>query len=225
MMFYKEKFPKIKQTKQGSQGQPLAGIKLRIDSPTARGDGNIKKGELVIESLQPSQARTILGDHKRYLAQYYKNGTQSYFTGDCAYCDCDGDFWVTGRLDDVVNVSGHRLSTAELESILCSYPNVCEAACIGIKDTLTGEALVCFVSFEASKKTIDIKASELKDYCKKAIGSFACPKESYILKELPKTRSGKIMRRLLRDLANEKELSGDLSTLESKNFLNEIKKL
>ena len=180
-------------------------------------EGNPSKagGFLVIRQPWPSMMRTIWGDPERFKKQYWsqvkpnKKGVSSiYFTGDGARRDKDGYFWVMGRVDDVIKVSGHRLGTAEIESALVSHPKVAESAVVGRPDDLTGEAVVAFVTLKSngngqSNPTDDLKI-KLKSHVAKAIGSIAKPSEIRFTDALPKTRSGKIMRRLLRDIARGK---------------------
>jgi acetyl-CoA synthetase len=175
--------------------------------------------------------RTIWGDPERFKKQYWsqvkpKNGVSStYFTGDGARRDKDGYFWIMGRVDDVIKVSGHRLGTAEIESALVSDPRVAEAAVVGRPDDLTGEAVVAFVTLKTNGSSTppeNIK-DELKAHVTKAIGSIARPAEIRFADMLPKTRSGKIMRRLLRDIATGKETVGDTTTLEDYSVLAKLR--
>src|SRR5262249_8630950 len=146
-----------------------------------------------------------------------------YFTGDGARRDQDGYFWVMGRIDDVVNVSGHRLGTMEIESALVSHPKVTEAAVVGRPDEMKGEALAAFVTLAAGTKTDDALKKELREHVGKEIGAFAKPDDIRFTDALPKTRSGKIMRRLLRDLASGKETVGDTTTLEDLSVLAKLR--
>jgi acetyl-CoA synthetase len=167
--------------------------------------------------------RTVWGDHERFKQQYWSQIPGMYFTGDGARRDEDGYFWVMGRIDDVVNVSGHRLGTMEIESALVSHPNVTEAAVVGRPDDLKGEALAAFVTLAAGSKADESLKKELREHVGKEIGAFAKPDDIRFTDALPKTRSGKIMRRLLRDLAAGKETVGDTTTLEDLSVLAKLR--
>ena len=163
--------------------------------------------------------RTIYGDDERFNEQYFKQVPHVYFTADGARKDEDGYFWIMGRVDDVLNVSGHRLSTMEIESALVAHPKVAEAAVVGRPDEMKGQAVSAFVTLESgSKPTPDLK-DELRAWVAKEIGSMAKPDDIRFTDSLPKTRSGKIMRRLLRDIAAGKESLGDTSTIEDYSVL------
>jgi acetyl-CoA synthetase len=163
-------------------------------------------------------ARTIYGDPERFQMQYFSEfpGGETYFTGDGARIDEDGDLWCLGRVDDVLNVSGHRLGTMEIESALVSHPMVAEAAVVGRPDDLKGQAVVAFVTPKAAVSSEDRRTLRevLKKHVVKEIGALARPEEIRLTESLPKTRSGKIMRRLLRELATHGKVSGDTTTLE-----------
>ncbi|MGD8860427.1 MAG: acetate--CoA ligase [Myxococcales bacterium] len=200
--------------KPGSCSLPFFGISakvLREDGSEA--DAN-EGGLLVIDEPWPSMLRTIWGDDERYKQQYFSRFEGIYFTGDGARRDEDGFFWVVGRIDDVVNVSGHRLGTAEIESSLVEHDAVAEAAVVGIPDELTGQALVAFVTLKGGQTPSEELAKALTDHVAGDIGKFARPKRIRFADAVPKTRSGKIMRRLLRDLAAGKQAHGDMTTLE-----------
>jgi acetyl-CoA synthetase len=167
--------------------------------------------------------RTVWGDDERYKSQYFSRFPGKYFTGDGARKDQDGFFWVMGRIDDVVNVAGHRLGTAEIESALVSYPAVAEAAVVGIPDPITGQALVAFVTLKAHAEPSKGLHLALMDHVAAEIGKFARPKEIRFAAAVPKTRSGKIMRRLLRDLARGVEMTGDVTTLEDMTVLAKLR--
>jgi len=158
--------------------------------------------------------RTVYRDHERYQQQYWSQIPGIYFTGDGARRDEDGYFWVMGRIDDVVNVSGHRLGTMEVESALVSHPQVAEAAVVGRPDAMKGQAISAFVTLAPGRKPDDALKDELRNHVAHEIGAFAKPDDIRFTDSLPKTRSGKIMRRLLRDLAAGKESVGDTTTLE-----------
>ena len=159
-------------------------------------------------------ARTIYGDPERYKKNYWSDVPGCYFTGDGARQDADGYFWLMGRVDDVINVSGHRLGTMEVESALVAHPKVAEAAVVGRPDDLKGQAIAAFVTLEMGNPPSDALKDELKKWVAKEIGALARPDDIRFTEALPKTRSGKIMRRLLRELATHGEIKGDTTTLE-----------
>ena len=206
-------------TKPGSCTKPLPGIAAKIVDEKGEPVSPGKGGLLVIDKPWPSMLRTIHGDHERFKSTYFSNVDGAYFVGDGARQDDDGYFWILGRVDDVINVSGHRLSTMEVESALVAHADVAEAAVVARPDDLTGQAIVAFVT------PMDIKnCSGLEDtlvaHVATQIGALAKPKSIVLCETLPKTRSGKIMRRLLRDVACGKKTTGDTSTLEDANALN-----
>jgi acetyl-CoA synthetase len=206
-------------TKPGSCTKPLPGIAAEIvdkqGNPVPDGSG----GYLVIKRPWPSLMRTIHGDPERFRKQYFGEIPGVYFTGDGARRDLDGYFWVMGRVDDVINVSGHRLGTAEIESALVSHPAVAESAVVGRPDEIKGQGICAFVTLRASHKASPDLLHELKAHVVKEIGALARPDEIRFAEALPKTRSGKIMRRLLRELATGGAVKGDTSTLEDLNVL------
>jgi len=159
-------------------------------------------------------ARNVYGDPERYQKTYWSDVPGSYFTGDGARQDADGYFWLMGRVDDVINVSGHRLGTMEVESALVAHPKVAEAAVVGRPDDLKGQAIAAFVTLESGHQPSGELKDELRKWVSKEIGSLARPDDIRFTEALPKTRSGKIMRRLLRDLATHGEIKGDVTTLE-----------
>jgi acetyl-CoA synthetase len=201
-------------TKPGSATRPFFGIQpevvTREGQPVPPGHG----GLLVIRKPWPSMARTIFGDPERYRKTYWSDVPGCYFTGDGARQDADGYFWLMGRVDDVINVSGHRLGTMEVESALVAHPKVAEAAVVGRPDDLKGQAIAAFVTLESGNEPSDALKDELRKWVSKEIGSLARPDDIRFTEALPKTRSGKIMRRLLRDLATHGEIKGDVTTLE-----------
>ena len=201
-------------TKPGSATLPFFGILPEIvtksGDPVPDGHG----GLLVIRKPWPSAARTIYGDHARFLATYWSEVPGSYFTGDGARRDEDGYFWLMGRVDDVINVSGHRLGTMEIESALVAHPKVAEAAVVGRPDEMKGQAIAAFVTLEGGQTASDALKQELRQWVAKEIGALARPDDLRFTDALPKTRSGKIMRRLLRELASTGEVKGDTTTLE-----------
>jgi acetyl-CoA synthetase len=168
----------------------------------------------VIRKPWPSLARTIYGDAERYKQAYFSEIPGSYFTGDGARKDADGYFWLMGRVDDVINVSGHRLGTMEVESALVAHPKVAEAAAVGRPDEMKGQAIAVFVTLEHEHKPSEELRQELRQWVAKEIGALARPDDLTFTDALPKTRSGKIMRRLLRELASTGEVKGDTTTLE-----------
>jgi acetyl-CoA synthetase len=201
-------------TKPGSAARPFFGIVPEVvtheGKPVPAGSG----GLLVIRKPWPSMARTIFNDPERYQSQYWSEIAGSYLSGDGARVDQDGDFWLMGRVDDVINVSGHRLGTMEIESALVSHPKVAEAAVVGRPDELKGQAISAFVSLEGSQTPSLALKDELRAWVATEIGALARPDDIRFTPALPKTRSGKIMRRLLRELATGGEILGDTSTLE-----------
>jgi acetyl-CoA synthetase len=201
-------------TTPGSATRPLPGIIPEIvtkdGTPVPAGHG----GFLVIKQPWPSMLRTLFGDDERYKSTYWSEVPGAYFTGDGARRDEDGNYWIMGRVDDVLNVSGHRLSTMEVESALVSHPKVAEAAVVGKPDELRGQAIAAFVTLESGQVASDALKKELQAHVVKEIGALARPDDIRFTDALPKTRSGKIMRRLLRDIAAGRESAGDTSTLE-----------
>jgi acetyl-CoA synthetase len=178
-------------------------------------------GYLVIRKPWPAMLRGIYGDPKRYEETYWSRWQDTYFVGDGARVDEDGDFWLLGRVDDVMNVSGHRISTIEVESALVSHPAVAEAAVAGRNDAQTGQAIVAFVTLKGGKDGSPTMMKELREHVGKVIGKFAAPANIVFTPELPKTRSGKIMRRLLRDVSENRPL-GDTTTLADPTVVAEI---
>jgi acetyl-CoA synthetase len=176
-------------------------------------------GFLVIRKPWPAMMRTIYGDDERYRQQYWSQIKGCYFTSDGSRCDEDGYFWVMGRVDDVLNVAGHRLSTMEVESALVHHPNVAEAAVVGKPDEIKGEAIACFVTLKSGTTPSEALKQDLKEHVVKEIGALARPDDVRFTDSLPKTRSGKIMRRLLRDIAGGKTTTQDTTTLEDFSVL------
>jgi acetyl-CoA synthetase len=200
--------------KPGSATRPFFGIVPEVvtkeGEPVPAGQG----GLLVIRKPWPSMARTIFNDPERYEKAYWSDIPGSYFTGDGARMDEDGYFWLMGRVDDVINVSGHRLGTMEVESALVAHPKVAEAAVVGRPDELKGQAISAFVTLESGFTPTKETKDELRAWVAKEIGSLARPDDIRFTDQLPKTRSGKIMRRLLREMATNGEIKGDVTTLE-----------
>ncbi|KAJ1864994.1 acetyl-coenzyme A synthetase 2 [Coemansia sp. RSA 2703] len=208
--------------KPGSATFPFFGVELAILDPTtgAELEGNDVSGVLAIKRPWPSMARTIAGDHKRFLETYLKPYPGYYFAGDGASRDADGYYWIRGRVDDVINVSGHRMSTAEVESALIGHHAVAESAVVGAPDELTGQAICAFVTLKDGFEANDTLKSELVKEVRTRIGPIATPKTLILVDELPKTRSGKIIRRILRKVvAGEADQLGDLSTLSDPSIL------
>ncbi|HIK54792.1 MAG TPA: acetate--CoA ligase [Synechococcales cyanobacterium M55_K2018_004] len=215
-------------TKPGSATRPFPGILADVvdleGNPVQTNEG----GYLVIKHPWPSMLRTVYGDPDRFRRSYWEhippvNGRYFYFTGDGARRDEDGYYWVMGRVDDVISVSGHRLGTMEIESALVSHPAVAEAAVVGRPDELKGEEVVAFVTLEETASPSEALVKELKQHVVNEIGAIARPGEIHFSDALPKTRSGKIMRRLLRSLAAGQEVSGDTSTLEDRSVLDKLR--
>ena len=217
--------PGITATKPGSAQVALPGIEMRIIDDEGKEVGPGHGGYLTITEPWPSMLRGIWGDPERYKETYWSRFEGKYFAGDGAKFDADGDLWLLGRVDDVMNVSGHRLSTAEIESALVSHPFVAEAAVVGAKDETTGQAVVAFVILRTSHQDeigSDQDTSKiLRDHVAKEIGPIAKPRTIFVVSELPKTRSGKIMRRLLRDVAEDRPI-GDVTTLADTSVMNTI---
>ncbi len=200
--------------KPGSATLPMPGILPEVIDTHGNPVGPDQEGFLIIKRPWPSMARTLWGDPERYKSQYWSRVPGVYFTGDAARKDADGYYWVLGRVDDVMNVSGHRLSTMEVESALVKHPAVAEAAVVGKPDEITGQAVCAFVTLKEGKRDHDGFANELRQWVSHEIGAFARPSEIRFTEALPKTRSGKIMRRLLREIVTSNVVSGDVTTLE-----------
>jgi acetyl-CoA synthetase len=213
--------PGITSTKPGSATRPLPGIDAAVFDEAG---GPVEGGEglLVLRRPWPGMLRTLYREEERFIETYFSRfGKETYLVGDAARRDEDGYFWVLGRIDDVVNVSGHRLSTAEVESAIVSHPKVAEAAVIGQSDEDTGQAICAFVTLEGDRDGDDAMVAELSEHVAARIGKLARPKRVIWSGDLPKTRSGKIMRRLLRDIAEGREL-GDVTTLRDPDVMNEL---
>jgi acetyl-CoA synthetase len=215
-------------TKPGSCTLPLPGILADVvdlegnSVPTGQG------GYLAVRRPWPGMMRTVHGDPERFRRSYWEHirpadGSYLYFAGDGARRDADGYFWVMGRVDDVINVSGHRLGTMEIESALVSHPAVAEAAVVGRPDELKGESIVAFVTLDAGVEGDGALEAELRRHVGEEIGPIARPDVIRFTDALPKTRSGKIMRRILRSLASGQEVSGDTSTLEDRSVLDALR--
>jgi acetyl-CoA synthetase len=206
-------------TKPGSATFPLPGVRAELvddnEKPVAVGGGY-----LTLTHPWPGMLRGIWGDAERYRDTYWSRFQGRYFAGDGAKLDDDGYLWLLGRVDDVMNVSGHRISTTEVESALVSHPAVAEAAVVGANDATTGQAIIAYVILRGGQNATE---QELRDHVAHEIGAIAKPKAIYVTPDLPKTRSGKIMRRLLRDVAEGRNL-GDTTTLADANVVNELQR-
>jgi acetyl-CoA synthetase len=200
--------------KPGSGTLPMPGVILDVVDLSGRPVGDDREGYLIIKHPWPSMVRTIWGDPERFKEQYWTRVPGAYFTGDAARRDSDGYYWVLGRVDDVMNVSGHRLSTMEVESALVRHPAVAEAAVVGKPHDITGQAVCCFVTLKHGQHDNEALGRELRQWVAHEIGAFARPEEIRFTEALPKTRSGKIMRRLLREIVTTQKVSGDVTTLE-----------
>jgi acetyl-CoA synthetase len=212
-------FPGAVPAKPGAAGLPLPGVHPEIVDDQGQPTPHNTGGKLVIRRPWPSMLRGVWGDPNRFLWTYWKDVPGSYLTGDGARQDPDGYFWIIGRIDDVLNVSGHRIGTAEVESALVGHPAVAEAAVVGRPDDLKGFALVAFVTLRAGMQSDAALRDELRKRVGNELGAVAKPDEIRFAQALPKTRSGKIMRRLLKQVAAGTEVSGDLTTLEDFNVL------
>jgi acetyl-CoA synthetase len=196
-----------------------------VDIVNKKGEpvGDNEGGYLVIKKPWPSMLRTLWGDDERYKKAYWSEFPGVYFAGDGARRDEHGYYWIMGRVDDVINVSGHRLGTAEVESALVSHEAVAEAAVVGRPDDLKGQAISAFVTLEGGRKGGEELKKELRDHVAKEIGALAKPDDIRFTDALPKTRSGKIMRRLLRELASSGQVAGDVTTLEDFSVLEKLR--
>jgi acetyl-CoA synthetase len=213
--------PGVTVTKPGSATRPLPGLGADVVDDEARSVGNGHGGYLVLTEPWPAMLRTIWGDDERYRETYWSRFKNLYFAGDGAKKDEDGDLWLLGRVDDVMLVSGHNISTTEVESALVSHSKVAEAAVVGASDPTTGQGIVAFVILRGDAGEGPELANELRDHVAKTLGPIAKPRQIMVVQELPKTRSGKIMRRLLRDVAENREL-GDVTTLTDSSVMNLI---
>jgi len=213
--------PGVTRTKPGSVTVPFPGI----DAELLDGEGNrveVGGGYLAITSPWPGMLRTIWGDDERYRQVYWSKWSGRYFPGDGAKRDEDGYFWILGRVDDVLNVAGHRIGTMEVESALVDHPAVAEAAVVGRAHDLKGQALAAFVTLKEGRAPSDALRDDLKAHVVKKIGALARPDDILFTADLPKTRSGKIMRRLLKDIAEGRAL-GDTTTLADPGVVDRLK--
>ncbi|TDT29888.1 acetate--CoA ligase [Naumannella halotolerans] len=215
--------PGVATGKPGAAMRALPGVSVEVVDDEGKVLGKGESGLLVLTKPWPAMLRSLWNDDQRYIDTYWSRFDNMYFAGDGAKRDADGDIWLLGRVDDVMNVSGHRMSTAEIESALVSHPKVAEAAVVGATDETTGQAIVAFVILrsDAGDGGDDI-VNELRTHVANEIGAIAKPKSIMVVSELPKTRSGKIMRRLLRDIAEDREV-GDVTTLQDSSVMDQIK--
>jgi acetyl-CoA synthetase len=214
--------PGVTTLKPGSATVPLPGVAAEVvdDRGEVVTEGG---GYLTLTRPWPGMLRGIYGDPERYRETYWSRFEGRYFAGDGARVDADGYLWFLGRVDDVMNISGHRVSTAEVESALVDHPSVAEAACVGARDDTTGQAIIAFVTLKAGHDASDDHGQFLRRHVAARIGPIARPRTIVFTDDLPKTRSGKIMRRLLRDVAEGRAL-GDTTTLADASVVEEIKK-
>jgi acetyl-CoA synthetase len=214
--------PGVTATKPGSAMRALPGIVADVVDDQGNSVPNGGGGFLVLREPWPAMLRTIWGDDERYIDTYWSRFEGMYFAGDGAKKDADGDIWLLGRVDDVMLISGHNISTTEVESALVSHPKVAEAAVVGATDPTTGQGIVAFTILRGGvpedEATGDALAKELRDHVAKTLGPIAKPRQIMVVPELPKTRSGKIMRRLLRDVAENRSL-GDVTTLQDSSVM------
>jgi acetyl-CoA synthetase len=206
-------------TKPGSATLPFFGVDVAVVDEQGNEVGPDVGGKLIIRRPWPSMLRSIYGDKERYRKQYWSEFKGRYLTGDGARRDKDGYYWIVGRIDDVLNVAGHRLGTSEIESALVSHPNVAEAAVVGRPDELKGQSVVAFVTVKGHVTVSSSLKAELREHVGVHIGAIAKPDEIRFAEALPKTRSGKIMRRLLKEVASGKTVTGDTTTLEDLSVL------
>jgi acetyl-CoA synthetase len=212
--------PGVTATKPGSAMRPLPGISGKVVDDNAKEVGLGHGGYLILDKPWPSMLRGIWGEDERYRETYWSRFNEVYFAGDGAKIDTDGAIWLLGRVDDVMNVSGHRISTTEVESALVSHEAVAEAAVVGAADEMTGQGIVAFVILRGGIPNVggEELIKELRAHVAKEIGAIAKPRQIVVVQELPKTRSGKIMRRLLKDVAENRAV-GDSTTLADPNVM------
>src|SRR4051812_36996500 len=214
--------PGVVTAKPGSATIPFPGIDAAVVDEDGKEVAPDTQGILVLRKPWPGMLRTLYREEERFVETYFaKYGKETYLVGDAARRDEDGYFWIIGRIDDVFNVSGHRMSTAEIESAIVSHPKVAESACIGQTDEDTGQSVAAFVTLEGSYEPSDELVTEIREHVAKRIGKLARPKRIIWADDLPKTRSGKIMRRLLRDIAEGREL-GDVTTLRDPDVMSQL---
>jgi acetyl-CoA synthetase len=211
-------------TKPGSATKPFYGVQPAVLSPEGKLQEQVEaEGVLCIKDSWPGQMRTVYGDHQRFVSTYFETYKGYYFSGDGCRRDKDGYYWITGRVDDVLNVSGHRIGTAEVESALVAHPKVAEAAVVGYPHDIKGQGIYCYVTLMAGEKGDDALKTELRNWVRKEIGPIAAPDLIQFAPGLPKTRSGKIMRRILRKVAeNEYKALGDTTTLADPSVVDDL---
>jgi acetyl-CoA synthetase len=214
--------PGVTTLKPGSATFPIPGIGAEVVDESGQ-RVTLGGGYLTLTQPWPSMLRGIYGDPERYQSTYWSRFVGRYFAGDGAKLDDEGYLWLLGRVDDVMNVSGHRISTTEVESALVDHPTVAEAAVVGAKDATTGQAIIAFVTLKADAEADESHGEDLREYVANKIGKFGRPKTIVFTDDLPKTRSGKIMRRLLKDVAEGRDL-GDTTTLADASVVEEIKR-
>jgi acetyl-CoA synthetase len=215
--------PRATKLKPGSATLPFFGVQPAV----VDAEGNVlegaAEGNLVILDAWPGIARTVYGDHKRFVDTYFSAYKGKYFTGDGCRRDADGYYWITGRVDDVINVAGHRMGTAEVESALVAHPKVAEAAVVGYPHDVKGQGIYCYVTLIAGETASDALKMELRDWVRREIGPIASPDLIQFAPGLPKTRSGKIMRRILRKIAEDEfDNLGDTSTLAEPGVVDDL---
>jgi acetyl-CoA synthetase len=209
--------------KPGSATLPLPGVKPVLVDGEGKMVQGAAEGNLCLADSRPGQMRTVYGDHDRFVQTYFSTFPGLYFTGDGARRDADGYYWITGRVDDVLNVAGHRMGTAEIESALVAHPAVAEAAVVGMPHDIKGQGIYAYVTLKLGVGPTEALRQELVAWVRKEIGPIATPDAVQWAPGLPKTRSGKIMRRLLRSLAKGEEIKQDVSTLENPAILEQLK--
>ncbi|MDO8412087.1 MAG: AMP-binding protein, partial [Phenylobacterium sp.] len=211
--------------KPGSCAKPLPGVKFQLVDAEGKVLDGATSGNLCLTDSWPGQMRTVYGDHERFIQTYFTTYPGKYFTGDGCRRDADGYYWITGRVDDVINVSGHRLGTAEIESALVGHEAVAEAAVVGYPHDIKGQGIYAFVTLKSDVEMTDILQADIKGWVRREIGAFAALDALQFAPSLPKTRSGKIMRRILRKIAeNQTDQLGDTSTLAEPGVVDDLVK-
>jgi acetyl-CoA synthetase len=209
--------------KPGSATRPFFGVQPQVLDAEGRVLDGAAEGILAIAASWPSQARTVYNNHERFVNTYFTAYADRYFTGDGCRRDADGDYWITGRVDDVINVSGHRMGTAEVESALVLHPAVAEAAVVGVPHDIKGQTIYAYVTLGAGYSPNEDLRAELRQHVRHVIGAIAAPEFLQFAPGMPKTRSGKIMRRILRKIAtNEHDSLGDTSTLADPEVVDKL---
>jgi len=211
--------------KPGSASKPLPGVKLQLVDAEGKVLEGATEGNLCLTDSWPGQMRTVYGDHERFITTYFTTYPGKYFTGDGCKRDEDGYYWITGRVDDVINVSGHRLGTAEIESALVGHHDVAEAAVVGFPHDIKGQGIYAYVTLKVGVEPTDALRAELIKWVRTEIGPFAAPDAIQWAPGLPKTRSGKIMRRILRKVAEgDTSNLGDITTLADPSVVDDLVK-